>query len=112
MLNVNIMCVYDQAMYMKILFLCFNNKMWCQLLKGHAHIWGLINPQERGEPKRISKRVPRGNYPCLLIPPTLLNLYYDCVLNFSLSLSVPKANHWIYVRGLGVSGHIPYLLGA
>ena len=48
--------------------------------------------------KRMAKRGPRENYPCILIQPIFLNflLVYE-PSNFL--LSVPKANHWIHVRG-------------
>jgi hypothetical protein len=56
MLDADIMGGYGQAMYMQIVFLNFNNKMWCQLLRNMERDGGWINTKERESFKRISKR--------------------------------------------------------
>ena len=58
----------------------------------------------------MAKRGQRGNYPCILIQPIFLNLLlvyepFNFLIECSQSLSLNTC------KRVGVSGHIPYLLG-
>lgn len=67
---------------------------------------GLTNPQERGGDKRMDKRGPRENYPCILIKPIFLNslLVYEPPIFLIECCQMQSLNT---CKRLGVSGHIP-----
>jgi hypothetical protein len=57
----------------------------------------------------MAKRGPRGNYPCILIQPIFLNLLL--YMNLLILIECSQSQSLNTCKRVGVSGHIPKLLG-
>jgi hypothetical protein len=72
-------------------------------------VWGLINPQERGGSRIMTKRGSKGELP-MYINSTHFPKLVICIQNFYFFIECSQIQSLNTCKRVGVSGHIPKLL--